>query len=95
MTDARERPIDPGLVRRIAGGIRYIVSGTASDWFGPQAPQPPSAPPAIAGRSFDFPVGFNQRTTPRPDEPIGFPELRALADGYDLLRLIDILVKRF
>ncbi len=35
------------------------------------------APPDIAGRSFDFPVGVNLRIQPRPDEPISFAELRA------------------
>jgi hypothetical protein len=51
-------------------------------------PMPPVAPPAIAGRSFDFPVGANLRIQPRPDETIGFADLRGLADGYDLLRLV-------
>jgi PAS domain-containing protein len=87
--DALKRPIEPGLVARIARGVRYIVGGeSAADWFGPDEPPPPSAPPSVAGRSFDFPVGFNLRTTPRGDERLGFHELRALADNYDLLRLV-------
>jgi|SRR5579864_9404421 len=89
MPDALKRPIEPGLVARLARGVRYIVGGeSAADWFGPDEPLPPSAPPSVAGRSFDFPVGFNLRTTPRLDEAIGFQELRALADSYDLLRLV-------
>jgi hypothetical protein len=99
MSDALKRPIEPGLVARIARGVRYIVGGgrsqalgspgeNAADWFGPEEPLPPSAPPSVAGRSFDFPVGFNLRTTPRGDERLGFHELRALADNYDLLRLV-------
>ena len=78
-----------GIITRVATGLRYIVSGTApADWFGPAQPLPPMAPPEVAGRSFDFPVGVNLRTAPRTDESIGFRELRALADAYDLLRLV-------
>lgn len=78
-----------GIITRVATGLRYIVSGNApGDWFGPAAPLPPMAPPEVAGRGFDFPVGVNLRIAPRPDESIGFRELRALADAYDLLRLI-------
>lgn len=79
-----------GIITRVATGLRYIVSGTApADWFGPAQPLPPMAPPEVAGRSFDFPVGVNLRTAPRTDESIGFRELRALADAYDLLRLVE------
>jgi hypothetical protein len=65
-----------------------LASGPGADWFGPAAPQPPGAPPQVAGRQFDFPPGFNLQTRPRAYEPIGFWELRALADNYDLLRLL-------
>ena len=44
--------------------------------------------PAIAGRSFDFPVGANLRIQPRPDETVSFADLRGLADGYDLPRCV-------
>jgi PAS domain-containing protein len=89
MTEPRRTAIEAGLVGRVAAGVRYIVSGVApTDWFGPMQPMPPVAPPAIAGRSFDFPVGANLRIQPRPDETIGFADLRGLADGYDLLRLV-------
>ena len=81
---------DRGLITRVAAGLRYIVSGeTPAEWFGPAEPLPPMAPPEVAGRSFDFPVGVNLRTAPRTDESIGFRELRALADAYDLLRLVE------
>ena len=62
-------------------------SGQGSAWFGPSAPMAPSAPADVAGRQFDYPVGYNLNTRPRVYEPIGFRDLRALADGYDLLRL--------
>ena len=48
----------------------------------------PIAPPDVAGRRFDFPPGYNIVTRPRAYEPIGFHELRAFADAYDLLRLV-------
>jgi hypothetical protein len=57
-------------------------------WFGPQNPLAPIAPPDVAGRQFDYPPGYNLVTRPRAYEPIGFFELRALADCYDLLRTI-------
>lgn len=42
------------------------------------------------GRQLDYPVGFNIIAQPRRDEPggVSFPQLRALADNYDLLRLV-------
>jgi hypothetical protein len=65
-----------------------IVQGTGADWFGPLDPQSPIAPPEVAGRRFDFPVGFNLVSQPRGYEPIGFTQLRGFADAYDLLRLV-------
>ena len=89
MTEPRRRDIEAGLAARVAAGVRYIVSGVApTDWFGPMQPLPPAAPPAIAGRSFDFPVGANLRIQPRPDETVSFSDLRGLSDGYDLLRCV-------
>jgi hypothetical protein len=38
-------------------------------------------------RTWDFPVLWNTIYTPRSYEPVSFNELRALADGYDILRL--------
>jgi hypothetical protein len=90
MTEPRRKDIEAGLVARVAAGVRYIVSGVAPrDWFGPMQPLPPAAPSSIAGRSFDIPVGANIRIQPRPDESISFADLRGLADGYDLLRLVN------
>ena len=80
-----ELALEPYRVRvqPIAG-----ASGPGAGWFGPLSPQPPGAPKEVAGRSFDFPPGFNLQTRPRAYEPIGFWELRALADNYDLVRLL-------
>jgi HK97 family phage portal protein len=38
-------------------------------------------------RVWDFPVGYNTIYTPRSYEPIGFHELRALAESHDITRL--------
>lgn len=90
MTEPRRTAIEAGLAARVAAGVRYIVSGvTPADWFGPMQPLPPAAPAAIAGRSFDFPVGANLRIQPRQDESISFADLRGLADGFDLLRCVN------
>jgi len=70
---------------RQGGGIQ---TGTGADWFGPQDPLKPLAPPEVTGRTWDFPVGFNVVTRPRAYEAVGFAELRALAQSYDLLALI-------
>lgn len=59
-----------------------------SGWFGPLQPLAPVAPLSVTGRRFDFASGFNVNVRPRTYERIGFPELRALADNYDLLRIV-------
>lgn len=64
------------------------AAGQGENWFGPGTPNAPQAPPQVAGRAFDFPSHFNINTQPRAYEIVGFPLLRAFADGYDLLRLI-------
>lgn len=65
-----------------------IVRGDGADWFGPLNPLNPVAPAEVQGRRLDFPSGFNIEINPRANEAIKFPDLRALADGYDVLRLI-------
>jgi hypothetical protein len=80
--------VSPGLMSRVVSGLRYAVTGVApADWFGPSAPVAPAAP-QVAGRQFDYPVGFNLRTQPREDAFVSFAELRALAERWDLLRLV-------
>lgn len=68
--------------------VRYGASGQGTGWFGPSAPLRPSAPLEVAGRRFDYPAGYNLDTTARASEAVGFAQLRRLADGYDLLRLV-------
>ena len=79
----------PGLLTRIGQAGKFLLTGQAPDeWFPPLPPLAPLAPPGVAGRQFDYPSGYNLNTTPRADEAIGFPQLRALADSYDILRLV-------
>jgi hypothetical protein len=79
-----------GAATASAAGVARgsIVQGSGADWFGPLDPLSPIAPPDVAGRRFDFPVGFNLITRPRGYEPVGFAELRGFADAYDLLRIV-------
>src|SRR4051812_23904918 len=84
---------DGGRVTDLSGmnlSASYRITqgnGQGSSWFGPLNPMPPVAPPEVAGRLTDYQPGFNLILNPRQGEPIGFAELRALADGYDILRL--------
>lgn len=78
--------IEPGIIARAAAGIRYALTGKSNDFFGPMKPLAPVAQEA-EGRQFDYPFGYNLQQQPRAGEPISFPQLRALADGYDLMRL--------
>lgn len=85
------------IVDQIVGAVRSVVSpirppierdGAPDQWFGPGEPAPAIAPKdEVAGRQFDYPTAFNLTARPRSYEPISFPQLRSLADSYDLLRL--------
>jgi len=84
-------PIEPGLIRRVVQGVRYVVSGQ-NTWFGPQDPLvpvvSPTEQPSVQGRQFDYPVGFNTQVTPRQNEPVSYAQMRQLADGFDVMRLV-------
>ena len=82
------KPIPPGVVARVAQGVRYIIGGKTPDaWMGPGEPMLPQAQ-EVKGRAFDFPVAVNIHYQPRGGEAISFAQLRGLADTYDLLRLV-------
>jgi SPP1 gp7 family putative phage head morphogenesis protein len=81
-------PIEPGMIARAVAGVRYALTGKQPDWFGPGDPLPPVAQEQAIGRQFDYPVFANTRLTPRAGEAVSFAQMRALADGYDLLRLV-------
>ena len=90
-TDLSSSVQDPYRVANPQQGMVYssgIVQGNGADWFGPLNPMAPVAPADVMGRRLDFPSGYNLEISPRPYEPIKFPELRALADAYDVLRLV-------
>jgi len=81
--------IEPGVIKRVSDGLRYAITGVSpANWFGPSQPLQPAAQEQAEGRMFDYPVGYNLRIQPRSEEGISFAQLRGLADGYDLLRLI-------
>lgn len=89
MADGEKKPIESSLIARVSGAINYMFRGVApTDWMSPGKPIEPVAPDTAKGREFDFPVGFNTTTTPRSYERVSFSQMRALADGYDLLRLV-------
>jgi len=78
----------PSFIQRAIQGVRYAVEGvTPSTFFGPLQPLAPQAQ-ETAGRQFDYPVGVNIHIQPRSTEGVSFAQLRALADNYDLLRII-------
>lgn len=82
-------PVDPGLIARLVQGVRYTLSGVKPDsWFGPGQPLEPVAQELAHGRQFDYSTSVNLRTNPRANEAVGFDQMRGLADGSDLLRLV-------
>lgn len=70
------------------GGLWTFTGQAANEWFGPGTPLTPVAQLAAQGRAYDFATGYNLQTRPKPYEGMTFQELRNLADGYDLLRLV-------
>lgn len=68
--------------------VNYQGVDSNGRWFGPGQPQPGQAPPSVKGRAFDYPTQVNTMSQPRATSVFGFDQLRAFADGYDLLRLI-------
>lgn len=52
------------------------------------------APPQVQVRHLDYPVGYDYTIQPRAYEPVAFPQLQALADNYDLLRIAMEIRKR-
>jgi hypothetical protein len=80
----------PNLMARISRAID-VVRGADNAWFGPSQPLAPFADKPsdeTAGRQFDYPFAWNQQTRKRGGAPVTFEQMRALADGYDLLRIV-------
>jgi hypothetical protein len=81
-------PVEPGVISRIALGIKFAFSGKSpNEFFGPGTPVAPAAQQAAEGRAYDYPIGYNIQQQPRAGEAVTFQQLRALADSHDLLRL--------
>ena len=71
------------------GGLWQFMGQTANNqFFGPGTPLTPVAQEQTVGRSYDFATGYNYQIQPKPYEGTRFQDLRNLADGYDLLRLV-------
>ncbi|WP_175991731.1 phage portal protein [Burkholderia stagnalis] len=69
--------------------VNTEIAGVGPENFmGPLNPIQPVAQDQAWGRRYDYPVGYNQRFTPRADELIDFGTLRMLADTWDLLRIV-------
>lgn len=90
---AVKTPIEQGMIARVVAGVRYAFTGEKpNEWFSPLAPVPSVVPEnqmeSVEGRAFDYGVGYNTRISPRQGEPISFSQMRALADNYDLLRIV-------
>ncbi len=83
-----------GAWQKTFGGAPETITGSGPNrtkiepWMGPSQPIQPIAPRQdVAGRQFDYPVGYNVQTRPRAYEGLSFETLRGLADGLDLARL--------
>lgn len=84
---ATKTPIPQTMIDRVVTGVRYAISGVPPEgWMSPQQPLQPIAQEA-QGRMFDYQIGHNTRISSTKDS-VSFKELRSLADGYDLLRLV-------
>lgn len=90
MTGAKSREITDLERNMVTGGVGMganAAPGGGPDWFGPEEPFSPVAPPAVRGRTLDFPPGYNLQIVQWPYEGVKPWELRALAESYDLVRL--------
>ena len=77
-----------------AGAPNRPAQPSATPWMGPGQPIQPDVPPAdVAGRSFDYPSGYNIGIRPRRYEGPTFEQLRSLSDNCDVLRLCIETVK--
>jgi hypothetical protein len=81
---AKTTPLGQGVIARAAGLIRNVMD----QWFGPNVPLDPVAPPNTPVRTFDYPTSANSNTTPRSGEAITYDALRSLAENHDLTRLL-------
>lgn len=90
MKDGTKAPVEPSMIQRAIQGVKYMLTGNVDEWFGPGQPVAPQAQDkeGVVGRQFDFRVSHNIQRNPRDGEGATFAQMRALADGFDLLRLV-------
>lgn len=69
------------------------VLGAMQGWMNPGNPIQPSAPAGTSVRQFDYPVAVNLNFLPRKNESVTFQQMRNLADGSYLIRIIIEKVK--
>jgi len=76
--------------RGLVGSTQALIAGvSAGDWFGPGQPLPALAPAGTEPRAKDYEFSINtQFQTRRTESGVSYAQLRALARGYDLLRLV-------
>lgn len=85
----KETPIHEGLLARFTGGVRSEISTIKPmDWMNPAQPMRRVAPTGTQARIWDYRFGQNIDYTPKAFEGLAFDTLRALADGYPLLRTV-------
>lgn len=77
------KQVVPGIIARAGRSL----ANRLNYWFGPDQPQPVSAPEGTRLRAFDYPVSYNIQIQPRNQEAVSFEQLRGLADALDILRL--------
>lgn len=82
--------LSSGLIAALSGKARDYIANTADAWFGPGNPMPPVAPQPQPARVLDYDFALNMQYQPKTADrgAIAFDQMRALADGYDLLRLV-------
>ena len=85
MTAALAKADGAGLYEWVTDPARHAE--WSGHWFGPGRPLEPQAQ-HTAGRQWDYAAGRNLQYLPKQGEGVTFDRLRALADGYDLLRLV-------
>ena len=85
-------PMSAETVATASGVFPNSTVDNGSKWMGPLNPPLPvltgQQSEDIRGRQFDFPVGVNLRYQPRSGEAVSFAQMRALADSYDIMRLV-------
>lgn len=71
-------------------GAGIFGSEIGSAWFGVGQPLNPIAPTQVAGRQLDYQFAFNKQWQPKAADgsSVRFDQLRALSEGWEILRLI-------